>query len=61
MDFTGLISQLGFPIACCCVLGWYIYHLEEIHRKEVDGLRETIENNTEILSTLVNKLNEVLK
>lgn len=61
MDITSLITQLGFPIACCCVLGWYIYHLENVHREEVESLRETIENNTKILSTLIERIEKVIE
>ena len=58
MDIANLITTLGFPIACCCVLGWYIYRLQEMHKQETDALRETIDNNTKILERLLIKMNQ---
>lgn len=55
MDYSmieQIISSLGFPIVMCIALFWYINKQEERRREELDGMRETISENTQILSSL---------
>ena len=47
-----LISSLGFPIAVSCALFWYINKQGESHKEEITALRETINENTNILHEL---------
>ena len=52
MDFDMImqaISTLGFPIVVCAALFWYVYKKDETHSKEVEALRETIAENTNII------------
>lgn len=52
MDYDMLIqaiSTLGFPIVVCAALFWYVYKKDETHSKEVEALRETIAENTNII------------
>ena len=44
-----LISTLGFPIAVACALFWYINKQNENHKEEINALRGTIEENTNII------------
>ena len=59
MDFTSIttfISSVGFPIACCLYL---IYTQKETQRhnmEEIEKLRETVENNTNVMVRLCEKL-----
>lgn len=46
------ISTLGFPIVVACALFWYINKQNENHKEEINGLRETISENTNILHEL---------
>lgn len=46
------ISTLGFPIIVACALFWYINKQNENHKEEIQGLRETIADNTNILHEL---------
>lgn len=55
---TDLIGQLGFPIAMCCYMAWYINKSEERHKAEVDKMSEALNNNTLVMQQLVDKLNE---
>jgi len=61
--FTQLISSVGFPIACCIFMGWYVKyttdkHREELadlnnqHRIEMSNMTEAINNNTVALTEL---------
>ena len=46
MDISGvttLIGSLGFPIAACCVLFWYLNKERETHAEEMKVLIETIQ------------------
>lgn len=43
------ISTLGFPIVVCAALFWYINKQNENHKEEINALRGTIEENTNII------------
>lgn len=47
-----LIASLGFPIVACGALFWMVNKNEERHQDEMEGLRKTIEDNTNVLSSL---------
>ena len=64
---TQLISSVGFPIAICIYSIYTLNKQEEIHKAEadkladthkaeIDELRKTIDNNTQAITALVNKL-----
>ena len=36
---TQLITNIGFPIACCIGLGWYIKYITDKHEKETNQLK----------------------
>lgn len=55
---TTLVGSLGFPIVCCIALFWYITKLTKQHKDEITELRSAIDNNTNVMNQLVNKLNE---
>lgn len=50
-DITTFISNVGFPIACCAALFWYVY-------KQQDKMRESLDNNTTALTKLVERLDK---
>ena len=47
-----LIASLGFPIVACGAMFWMVNKQEERHNEEVGSLRKTIEENTQVLSSL---------
>jgi hypothetical protein len=53
---TTIVSTLGFPIAMCCILMWYLNKQEERHTAEITKLSEAVENNTVAMNSLVAKL-----
>lgn len=55
---TQIITNLGFPIAVCCILFWYVYKMQQKHKEEIDALTQAIENNTIALTKLESKLEE---
>lgn len=49
---TDLISNLGFPVAMCGALFYYMIKQNEKHEKEVEKLSETLNANTQVLIEL---------
>lgn len=47
-----LIASLGFPIVACCAMFWMVNKNEERHTDELNGMRKTIEDNTNVLSSI---------
>lgn len=43
--FTQLITTLGFPIAVCIALGWFILKIYKASEKREEALREEIKEN----------------
>ena len=56
-----LVSSLGFPIAVSCALFWYINKQGESHKEEITALRETINENTNILHELKELIKTIAK
>jgi hypothetical protein len=44
-----VISTVGFPIACCIYLFYSNSKQQEKNEEEIEKLRKTIENNTEVM------------
>jgi hypothetical protein len=56
-----LVSNLGFPIAVCAVLMWYIVRIESKHKEETDKLSETISEHTKVLTELCTMIKNLTK
>ena len=60
MDYntiTQLINGVGFPIACCVALFCQNNKQNENHTKEMNELKDVIENNTLMLKEISTKIN----
>ena len=55
---TQLVSTVGFPIAMCALMAYYIKYTQDRHREEINSVREALNNNTIVLQKLVDKLDE---
>lgn len=55
-NITQFISSVGFPIAMCLLMFWYMQKESENHRAETDGLKEAINELKLAITTLINKL-----
>lgn len=62
-----VVSTLGFPIAACCAMAWYVNSTTNKHREEVSKLNQqhaeemkevtiAINNNTLALQKLCDRL-----
>ena len=60
-EFISIISNVGFPIAVCCVLFYYINNQNEKHNEEIDKLSETLQGNTKVLTELCTLIKTLVK
>lgn len=68
---TQIVSTVGFPIAMCLLLAWYVKtlndnHTQQInklnqeHKEEVKQMTEAVQNNTITIQKLVDLLQKGL-
>lgn len=55
-DVTTIITTLGFPIALCLILLWYIKDLTEKHKEETDNFVKALNGNTMAIQKLADNL-----
>jgi hypothetical protein len=55
-DLSTLISTLGFPIAMCLIMCYYINKINEAHKEETSKFADALNNNTLVLQKLCDKL-----
>lgn len=51
-----IVAQLGFPIAMCLLMFWYVTKKDESHREEINKMSEAVNNNTLVMQKLIDKL-----
>lgn len=67
MDITQLIANLGFPIAACIGMAWFVVKqigglkdeinkMREAYQKDHDSTIEALANNTNAMNALVSRL-----
>lgn len=54
-----MVGSLGFPIAVCIILMWYIKDITEKHKQESTDFAEALNRNTIVLQKLCDKLNVI--
>ena len=70
MDIIQIISTLGFPIACCLGLGWYVKtqtdnyrndvkDIQREHKEETKQMTDALNNNTLALQQLAEKIEQL--
>lgn len=50
---TSVISTLGFPIATCVALFWFILQTNDKYTETLEKLRGTIEENTRLIHNIL--------
>lgn len=60
-EVTSLISNVGFPIAVCVALFYFMMKQEGIHKDETDKLSNTVEANTKVLTELYTLIKTLIK
>lgn len=49
-----IVSTLGFPIVMSGAMAWYVYHMSETHRQEVEKLNERHKEEMEKVTEALN-------
>ena len=49
---TTLIGSVGFPIVMCLIMVKVMMQMEESHKTEIESLKESLNNNTNVLTKL---------
>lgn len=57
---TTLISSMGFPIAMCLLLAWYVYNKDKTHKAEIDKLSDAVNKQTLSIQRLVERIDRML-
>lgn len=60
-EVTSLISNVGFPIAVCVALFYFMIKQEDKHKEETDNLNATVEANTKVLTELCTLIKTLVK
>lgn len=53
---TEFINDVGFPIACVAVMFWMQNQEREQHRQEAEKFAEAINNNTQVMTRILEKV-----
>lgn len=62
-----LVQSVGFPIAMCFIMGYYVKYTHDDHREDIKRLQDThneemqaitdaVQNNTLVIQKLIDKL-----
>lgn len=60
-EVTSLISNVGFPIAVCVALFYFMMKQEDRHKDETDKINATVEANTKVLTELCTLIKTLVK
>ena len=60
-EIVSLISNVGFPVAVCIALFFYMEKQNERHQQETDKLNETVQSNTKVLTELCTLIKTLVK
>lgn len=60
-EIVSLISNVGFPVAVCIALFFYMEKQNERHQNETDKLNETVQSNTKVLTELCTLIKTLIK
>ena len=55
------ISTIGFPIAMCLIMFYFLHREQENHKEEMMELRSVIAQNNEVLASLKQLIEDKLK
>ena len=58
---VSLISNVGFPVAVCIALFFYMEKQNERHENETDKLNKTVQSNTNVLTELCTLIKTIVK
>lgn len=53
-DVINIISTVGFPIACCIAMMWYVKYVTDANREEIARLNEQHKNESSNMTEAIN-------
>lgn len=56
--FIQIVSTVGFPIVAAGAMFWKVNKQDEQHKSEMDNVTKAIENNTNAITALTEKLSK---
>ena len=56
-----IISTVGFPIAMCVLMFWFLNKEQDNHKNEMNELKDVIARNNEVLASLKQLIEDKLK
>lgn len=57
-EIVSIVSNVGFPIACVCVMFMQMEKMRESHKQESEKWVEAINNNTRVMEKVLEKVSE---
>ena len=57
-EIVSIISNVGFPIACVCVMFYQMEQERKTHKEEADKWVEAINNNTKVMEKVLEKVSQ---
>ena len=57
-EIVSIISNIGFPIACCVMLWLRMVKQDENHKAEMKEFSTAIENNTKAIELLIKTIGD---
>lgn len=60
-QIINLVSNVGFPVAMCAALFYYMILQDKKHKEETDKLSETLQANTKVLTELCTLIKTLVK
>lgn len=55
------ISTVGFPIAMCVIMFWFLNREQQTHKEEMNDLKDVIAKNNEVLASLKQLIEDKVK
>lgn len=59
-EAVNLIGTVGFPIAMCLIVSWYVYKKDVSHKEEIDKLSEAVNAQTLSIQKLVDRIDKLI-
>lgn len=63
-SISQIVSSVGFPIAMCLIMAYYVNKQGEEHKEEINAMKDSIDGNTKViteLNTMMTMIWEALK
>ena len=55
-----VVGSLGFPIAACCILFYYLNQERESHKEEMNSVTRALNDNTSVMIQLKEMIQTIL-